>query len=599
MVADPRMSGPDDLIPGQFVHYLLVFIAAFGFYLYTLAPSLNWADGARMQIDAVMGGSTYTYMDEVAHITTDGLPFDRLGVAAWDHPLYVMIGYPFAKLPIGTPLFRINLLSALFGALAISVLYYLGTLLVINHWAALVGAGALAVSHTYWFHSVTAEVYTLGIFLTVCLITLAVRWSTKSNFVDLILFALVSGLGLANHRLFALVILPAAIFMMLASIYQDGLTSTRKRIELRVSSKMVIKAIFSGRGMLILGAFLIGFMPWLIQFFRMAKLIGVNLTVKLALTSSLIIKRLAVDSWLALIRNLSLYLGWLLFQFTPIGFCIGFYGFWRMKGKKTLLFAFFLATMALHIAFSANFSMLDQFNFHLPSYLVFSIGIMWGVEGILQKLDHRYRKKTVPLAAAKTLLVASLLLLPILLYDFTPPALSRLGVTESSVGIYPVGTGARDTVKYFLNPTKRGEDSAYRFASSTMEQLAPHALVFTPKTSEQEAYVVLRYMQLAEGLRPDVHLDMMLFDAIDQMPEAVYSKVQCEIGLRPLYLASLNPLSFPIDELQKEFEIIPQANLFRVLPKVDSAPATDCGDHDTQIASLTLDELIRRALRWE
>ena len=132
-----------------------------------------------------------------------------------------------------------------------------------------------------------------------------------------------------------------------------------------------------------------------------------------------------------------------------------------------------------------------------------------------------------------------------------------------------------------------------------MDQLALDSLVFTPKTSEQEAYVVLRYVQLVEGFRPDVRLDMMLFDAIDQMPEAVYARIEREIGCRPIYLTSLNPLSFPMERLEKEFEIHPQANLFRVLPRGEVAPPADCGSPDSHIASLTLEELIRRALRWE
>jgi hypothetical protein len=142
--------------------YLPPVLLLFGvsiFYIYTLAPSLNWADGARMQLDVMFEGSTYWSFDEARQVSTDGLPFDKLGVAAWDHPLYVMIAQLFRRLPVSDPLYRINLMSAFFGVLAIAILYKLGRVLTGDPIAAALGALALAVSHTFWFHSVHPVYY--------------------------------------------------------------------------------------------------------------------------------------------------------------------------------------------------------------------------------------------------------------------------------------------------------------------------------------------------------------------------------------------------------------------------------------------------------
>jgi hypothetical protein len=166
------------------------------------------------------------------------------------------------------------------------------------------------------------------------------------------------------------------------------------------------------------------------------------------------------------------------------------------------------------------------------------------------------------------------------------------------LGIQPIGTGARDTLAYFLNPNKRGDDSAARFGRSTLAQLAPDALVFTAKLSDQEAYVVLRYFQAVEGLRPDVRLELMLFDPLDEMSQAVLVQVHSQMWCRPLYLASLNPSAYPLETLRAEFEIVPEANLYRLLPRQPQPATPTCPDLDTRWTGITLDQLIRRAMRW-
>jgi hypothetical protein len=165
-------------------------------------------------------------------------------------------------------------------------------------------------------------------------------------------------------------------------------------------------------------------------------------------------------------------------------------------------------------------------------------------------------------------------------------------------GVFPIGTGVRDTARYFLNPNKRGDDSAAQFGRTTMEKLAPNALVLTPKTSEQEAYVVLRYFQRVEGMRPDVRIDMMLFTSINNMPQAVLARVRSQIDCRPIYITSLNPKSFPVEEFKGSFDVLPEANLFRLLPRNPSVHATACPEADELPTGITLQELITRALRW-
>jgi hypothetical protein len=576
----------------------LLLIGVSIFYIYSLAPSLNWADGARMQLDVMFAGSTYWSFDEAHQVSTDGLPFDKLGVAAWDHPLYVMIAQLFRRFPISEPLYRINLMSAFFGVLAIAILYKLGRVLTGDPIAAALGGLALAVSHTFWFHSVTSEAYTLHMFIMGLIILFTLRWSETRNWSYLVIIALLAGLGLANHVMMALTLLPVGIYIILMSLHigrdlfsRQYFHSQKDRLKLtwRSSTKYFLILVL---------AFIIGFAPWWVQFIRMARVIELPLVIQIATGLPWLGHRYQISSFSAILINIAGYFGWLLFQFTLVGVALGIYGFWKMIRLRIDLALLFLSMLAVHVAFSANYSLADQFNFHLPSYLVFSLGIVMGIAE-LRKTLARYRFfNRVSGRAFFTILLTLLILLPIGVYSIAPSLLRSLGYTEDRLNIPPIGTGVRDAYDAFLNPNSRGDDSAARFARSTLEQVAPGALILTPKFSDQESYVVLRYVQLIEESRPDVRLELMLFDPLDDLRQGILEMILAQQACRPIYLASLNPKVYPIEDIEHLFEVVPEANLYKLIPRVAPETSEACPNISDAWAGIPFDQLIRLAMRW-
>src|SRR5690242_4314119 len=118
------MSGPKPIVEGWGAW--LVFLLALAFYTYTLQPSLAWGDGTRLQREAVTGESFILAEMVEPAITPDPFPFNRLGVAAWDHPLYVMIAHTLVVLlPFIARLWLVNFVSALCGAGAVALVYVL------------------------------------------------------------------------------------------------------------------------------------------------------------------------------------------------------------------------------------------------------------------------------------------------------------------------------------------------------------------------------------------------------------------------------------------------------------------------------------------
>jgi hypothetical protein len=581
--------------------YLPPVLLLFGvsiFYIYTLAPSLNWADGARMQLDVMFEGSTYWSFDEARQVSTDGLPFDKLGVAAWDHPLYVMIAQLFRRLPVSDPLYRINLMSAFFGVLAIAILYKLGRVLTGDPIAAALGALALAVSHTFWFHSVTSEAYTLHMFIMALIILFTMRWSETRNWRYLVFIALLAGLGLANHVMMVLTLLPVGAYIILMSLpISRDLFSWQFFHSQKDSLKTTWKSSVKYFLILVL-VFIIGFAPWWVQFIRMARIIELPLVIQIATGLPWLGHRYQISSFSATLINIAGYMGWLLFQFTLVGVALGIFGFWKMVRSRIDLALLFLSMLAVHVAFSANYSLADQFNFHLPSYLVFSLGIIMGLAE-LRKLLSRYSFfNGISGRTFITALLILLILLPIGVYSIAPSLMRTLGYTEERLNIPPIGTGVRDAYDSFLNPNSRGDDSAARFARSTLDQLAPDALVLTPKLSDQESYVVLRYVQLIEEVRPDVHLELMVFDPLDDLRQGILEMILAQQACRPIYLASLNPKVYPIEDIERLFEVVPEANLYKLIPRVASETLGSCPNVTDAWAGLSFDQLIRLAMRW-
>ncbi|HSV27801.1 MAG TPA: DUF2723 domain-containing protein, partial [Sedimentisphaerales bacterium] len=125
------------------LEYLLALAAAGLLYIITCAPAILWQDSALL-----------TY--RILHNDLTG----NLGLAV-AHPSYILVGMLVKQVPIGDLAHMVNLISAVFGAVAVANVYLLTMLWLGKRLAASVAAVTLAVSWTFWQHAAIAEVYTL------------------------------------------------------------------------------------------------------------------------------------------------------------------------------------------------------------------------------------------------------------------------------------------------------------------------------------------------------------------------------------------------------------------------------------------------------
>jgi tetratricopeptide (TPR) repeat protein len=159
-------------------------------------------------------------------------------------PLYYLIGRLFTLIPVGDVAFRINIMSAFFGALAV-VLIGRGIAVFLEilysrersvegagvrgdaipvRWIAMFSCLFLSVTPVFWSQSLVAEEYALNAFLLSLLLLLSlqtVRLQRKDFF---FLTSFVLGLSFSNHPL-TLVFIPSFLFMAAMMVGKRRLSS--------------------------------------------------------------------------------------------------------------------------------------------------------------------------------------------------------------------------------------------------------------------------------------------------------------------------------------------------------------------------------------
>jgi Protein O-mannosyl-transferase TMEM260-like len=115
------------------------------------------------------------------------------------YPLYVLLTHAFSYLPIGSLAYRINLFSALFGALTVFLMFLVARQLGCRRVVSAAAALAFGFGQAFWSQSVIAEVYTLNAAIVAGVMLALLVWSETRRqvwyFVAVALFAA----GLGNH----------------------------------------------------------------------------------------------------------------------------------------------------------------------------------------------------------------------------------------------------------------------------------------------------------------------------------------------------------------------------------------------------------------
>ena len=203
-----------------------VTVFIFVLYVRTLAPTVLYYERPIL-LDSVM----YQVQAIVLGIT-----------GPTGEPSWTMLTHLFTYLPFGDPGYRVNLASAVYGALAVAALFAAGWLLSRRAAAAAAGALAFGLGGSFWSQAVIAEIYTLNAFLILLPIIALLLWRNRRRDHYLLLTSFFMGFGLTNHMTSGLVIPAGFVFVFLVD---------RGRL---VDARLVLKGVC---------LFLVGLTPYL------------------------------------------------------------------------------------------------------------------------------------------------------------------------------------------------------------------------------------------------------------------------------------------------------------------------------------------------
>jgi hypothetical protein len=158
---------------------LLSAAVCLGFYLSTLAPGALGGDAGELQV--------VPYTLSLAHPT--------------GYPLLTLLGKAWVSLVgLGSIAWRMNLLSALAGALTVGLIYSSVLALTKSMAGALAAALSLGLSPIVWSQAVLADKYILNALLLAAVILTLVRYHQHPTQGSLVVSAAVYGLSLTHHR---------------------------------------------------------------------------------------------------------------------------------------------------------------------------------------------------------------------------------------------------------------------------------------------------------------------------------------------------------------------------------------------------------------
>jgi hypothetical protein len=487
-----------------------VFIAALTLYAWTLAPTVVWGDSAALALDARIGS---------------------VGLAtAGDHPLFLLVGRVFAKLP-GELARNVNLEAAVFGALAVMLVYRCGRVLGATTPAALTGAAALCVSHTFWQHAVVAEVYTANAFFLVSTMYLLLEWRARRRALWLAGALSVFAVGLMNHLVLA-TMTPAILAFILVTKGRE-LIARRLLIVLGAVATVVLALAIARPPALVTRLHHFWYGPPGIEDY-----LGFNFDA------------------MAVAQEGKYYALYLVYQFPSIALALGGIGIWVVLRERPAIAVLLLTTIAANAFTFVRHTVWPsvgnaKYVFYISDYVVFSLLCAVGADALLARIAVR-RTTSTQWALGILTCVA---LIPPVVYALAPWAVRIAHVDLLHARSLPY----RDNNRYFLNPNKRGEYSARRFGEDALALAKPGAVIFTDYTP----YTVLRYLKVTERRRPDVQL---------VAPPSVGGNVPVRWMYegnrrRPAYLAALTYGYYDLSGLTGNYDLIPAGPMLEVCPR--------------------------------
>ncbi len=477
-----KNGSPKNVANSSFIDYLkrpslifvVVFLVVLALYIQTLAPGVVGGDAGEHQLAVPLLG--------IPHTT--------------GYPLYVLVGKVWTLLlPVGTMAWRMNLFSAVGGALAAGttalVIYHLSDKSLLSKanapfWAgAIIGGVALSFGLTLWQWSTIAGVRSYNVFFFALLTLEAIIWAKQRQTGQhqaaertLRWLAITVGLSLAHHRT-TVFYLPSLVGWIWW--HDRNLIWQPKRwltLALLALAPLTLYAFIYVRG--------VNNPPYthepIYDFASFWFLVGSGDSsgLFLSIDPAFLPARLTFI-WNDILKQLS----WPGVILAAIGFLLLA---WRRKAD----FPFQLTLVLLLLWFTLDFEVVNLNEaptwYLMPAYFIFAVWLGLGINGILALL-LKYLGTISPNSTALLSVV------PILI---TFIALAVLGFSLAQPNWQSqasVATAPFDDWRQLLRGTQ-----AQRFVDSSLPHIKPDSIIL----GDWEQYTTIKYAQLIDQRRTDI-----------------------------------------------------------------------------------------------
>jgi hypothetical protein len=491
---------------------ITAFLLPFLLYLFSLAPTIYNLDSAELTTAAATLGLT----------RSTGYPF------------YVVVGHLWSKIPIGDVGYRLNLFSAVNGALTIFLVALILQRLGVGAVASFGALGLLATSRFFWGLSLIAEVYTLQTALMAGQILCLVNWQRKPTSGNTFLVGLLIGLGLCHHGS-QILLLPAIGIFLLFSL--RSFSNPKSSITgIKPLSKYSWLAGFAG---LFLGLSFLLYLPLrylALPAFNYAgsyDAAGVFHPLPLNTLSGLFIlvsgkpfsNMMFSYSPGPIIFESNQFIGNLWRSFLIIGIGPGILGIFILFRRNLQAGIMLVLMFVAHVCFFVSYRAIDKELMFLPAYLVWTIWLGLGYETLLVEL----KKLALGSDRLYSLVTRSV--------RFGFQLLMIGGVIWSAVYQWPLVNQSAD-----WSTRQSGEE--------IMGQVEKDSLIF----GYWDVVPSLQYLQLVEGQRPDLKLVNRFLVSQDNLA----SWIMQQIDLRPIYVDGY------VNGLPSSILLIPEGQLYRL-----------------------------------
>lgn len=498
--------------------YFAFFLGAIVLYSVSCAPGALWQDSGLIQLRAWHGDIEGFF----------GL--------ALSHPLFYILATGAKYIPLGEFGYRINLLSAIAGALAVANMFLLIRLWLGKNLPAVIAAVTLAVSHTFWQHASIAETYTLWTALFLAELIMLVQYTKTNRTKYLYWLGLFNGLAIAVHML-------ASITLLCYMFFFFSLLLTKK-IRFR---NLVIFIVF----------WTIGALPY-------EYLIIKNL-IQTGDFAGTLASAAFGDRWQGAVLNTSLSLKivkenlmYIFYNFptpTVLLILIGCYGLFKLPVSKVMR-NFILSLTILFFIFAFRYNVPDRYAFFIPFYCMAAILIGLGVYLLTERINS---KALIPL-----LLILSFL--PAGVYAAAPAMAKKMQiniVTRKDIAY-------RDDYKYFLQPWKTGYRGPEKFADEALSAVENNAVIYADITTAAP----LLYAQQVKGKRPDVKIISGTINTPDS-PKLTEQTIEQILKEKAVYVVSTKPEYCP-EFILSNYATVRDGILWRVIGNIDSNEQQSC-----------------------